>query len=122
MIGNHPNKVTIPQTKGLGQQYTQDFKDSAVQLALNGDKSVLQISEDLGVNPKSLYNWIRIYKQKNNIPIAPRGYATSISKKQNLTKQTMEDELNKLEKENRLLKQEREILKKAAAYFKKETL
>ena len=48
MRGNHPNEVTIPQTKGRGQ-YTQDFRDLAVQLALNGDKSVLQISEDLGV-------------------------------------------------------------------------
>ena len=121
MRGNHPNEVTIPQTKGRGQ-YTQDFRDSAVQLALNGEKTVLQISEDLGVNSKTLYNWIRIYKQKNNIPIAPRGYATSISKKQNLAKETIEDELNMLRKENRILKQEREILKKAAAYFAKETL
>lgn len=63
-----------------------------------------------------------VYKQKNNIPIAPRGYATSISKQQNLTKETKEDELNRLRKENRLLKQEREILKKVAAYFAKETL
>ncbi len=39
-----------------GNQYTQDFKNSAVHLALNGDKSVLQISEDLGVNSKTLYN------------------------------------------------------------------
>ena len=39
-----------------GNQYTKEFKDSTVQLALNSEKSVLKIGEDLDVNPKTIYN------------------------------------------------------------------
>ena len=48
-------------------KYTQEFKDSTVQLALNSEASVLKIGADLDVNPKTIYNWIKIYKNKNNI-------------------------------------------------------
>ena len=48
-------------------KYTQEFKDSTVQLALNSEASVLKIGADLDVNPKTIYNWIKIYKHKNNI-------------------------------------------------------
>ena len=45
-------------------KYTQEFKDSTVQLALNSEASVLKIGADLDVNPKTIYNWIKIYKHK----------------------------------------------------------
>ena len=48
-------------------KYTQEFKDSTVQLALNSEASVLEIGADLDVNPKTINNWIKIYKRKNNI-------------------------------------------------------
>ena len=35
-------------------KYTQEFRDGAVQLVLNSDQSVLQISKDLDVNPKTV--------------------------------------------------------------------
>ena len=38
-----------------------------MQLALNSEASVLKIGADLDVNPKTIYNWIKIYKHKNNI-------------------------------------------------------
>ena len=44
-------------------RYTKEFKDSAIQLVINGNKSALQVSKDLDVNSKTLYNWIRIYKK-----------------------------------------------------------
>lgn len=98
-------------------KYTQEFRDSTVQLVLNSDQSVLQISKDLDVNPKTVYNWVRQYKIKHNIPIDPPG--KSNIKSINL-KESIDEELKRLRKENRILKQEREILKKAAAYFAKE--
>lgn len=94
-------------------KYTKEFKDSSVQLALNSDKSTAKIAVDLDVNEKTLYNWVRQYKQANNIEITTLG---------NTTKESFEDEARRLRKENKTLKQERDILKKAAAYFAKETL
>jgi transposase len=40
-------------------QYTREFRDSTIQLALNSEKSILQIAKDLDVNPKTIYNWVR---------------------------------------------------------------
>jgi len=98
-------------------RYTKEFKDSAIQLVINGSKSALQVSKDLDVNSKTLYNWIRIYKKANNIKIDSRRTV-----QQSTSKETIEDENKRLKIENKLLKQEKEILKKAAAYFAKETL
>ena len=94
-------------------KYTKEFKDSCVQLAINSDKSTAKIAVDLDVNEKTLYNWVRQYKQANNIEIATPG---------NTTKESFEDEARRLGKENKILKQERDTLKKAAAYFAKGTL
>jgi transposase len=99
------------------RKFTQEFKDSTVQLVLNSEASVLKIGADLDVNPKTIYNWIREYKQLNNIPTDSRRKVQSPS-----IKESSDDELKRLRSENKLLKQERDILKKATAYFAKETL
>ena len=98
-------------------RYTKEFKDSAIQLVINGNKSALQVSKDLDVNSKTLYNWIRIYKKTNNIKIDSRRTV-----QQSTSKETIENENRRLKMENKLFKQEKEILKKAAVYFAKETL
>jgi len=98
-------------------KYSQEFKDSTVQLALNSETSVLKIGADLDVNPKTIYNWIKIYKQKNNIYTDDR-FKTPRSP----IKNSESEELKRLRAENKLLRQERDILKKATAYFAKETL
>lgn len=94
-------------------KYTKEFRDSSIQLAINSDKSTAKIAIELDVNEKTLYNWIREYRKANNIA------RSSLVK---TTKESFEDEVKRLRKENKVLKQERDILKKAAAYFAKETL
>lgn len=99
-------------------KYNEEFRSSTVQLILNNNKSVKEISKDLDIHEKTLYSWIRAYKLKNNIPVESRAtYGTTPS-----TSESMQEELKRLRSENKVLKQEREILKKAAAYFAKETL
>lgn len=98
-------------------KYSREFRDSTVQLVVNGAKSALQVARELDINSKTLYNWIRLYKDANNIKIDSR---RTVQK--SISKETADDENRRLRAENKLLKQERDILKKAAAYFAKETL
>jgi len=98
-------------------KYTREFRDSAIQLVLNSDEEIKDLAEDLGVNPKTLYNWVYNYKRDNNL----QTYHSSKSNK-STSKESLEEENRRLRKEVRLVKQERDILKKATAYFAKETL
>jgi len=102
-------------------KYTREFRDSSVQLVINSNESTAKIAKDLDVNEKTLYNWVREYKKEHNIPIIPRGYSTT-KPGNNSIRETAEEEAKRLRAENKLLKQERDILKKAAAYFAKEVL
>lgn len=89
-------------------------------MILNSDDSVLKVAKDLGINSKTIYNWIREYKKLNNIKGDYRDGSSNFKK--SVTKETLEEENRRLKAENRQLKQEREILKKATAYFAKETV
>jgi len=97
-------------------RHTKEFKESAIQLVLNSKEEIKIIAQDLGMNAKTLYNWVYNYKRDNNLSTYNR-----TSSKTNI-KESAEEELRRLRKENRILKQERDILKKATAYFAKETL
>ena len=99
-----------------GKKYTQEFKDSAIQLALTSGESIRKIAKDLEIHEKTLYGWLSNYRKKHNLEIL-----RPTSKKSGSI-ESIEEELKKLRKENALLKKEKEILKKAAAYFAKETM
>ena len=92
------------------KRYTKEFKDSTVQLALNGNKPIIKVGEDLGVNPKTIHNWIREYKLKNNIKTDNRR-----NKQKTTIKETEHEENIRLRAENKILREERDILKKATA-------
>ncbi len=95
-------------------KYTKEFKDSTIQLILNNNESVSKIAADLDIHVKTLYNWMSSYKKEHKIPM--RAVNTSSST------ETLDEENKRLRREVKLLKQERDILKKATAYFAKEVL
>lgn len=100
---------------GRGTSYTQEFKNSAIQLALNSEKSAHAISKDLGVSDKTLYQWLKKYRQEHNLEqptVRPSKSST----------ESLEEENRRLRKELASVKKDKEILKKAAAYFAKEAL
>ena len=101
---------------GYGKRYTQEFKDSAIQLALNSEKSAMQIADELEMSNKTLYAWLREYRKKHNLE------NTTAKKSKSTSTESLEEENRRLRKELLNLKKEREILKKAAAYFAKETM
>ena len=89
--------------------YTSEFKESAVKLAIESDKPVSVTAEELGVNKNTLHTWISKYR------------GPQIQKAGQVADEHLYDELKRLRKENKRLTEERDILKKAAAYFAKES-
>jgi len=100
-----------------GHRYTKEFKASTIQLALNSEKSTLQIAKELGVSDKTLYAWLREHREKNNLTSHTSGNIPKSPSKESLA-----EENRRLRKEIASVKKDCEILKKAAAYFAKETL
>ena len=91
-------------------RYTTEFRQSAVKLAVESDQPISQIAKELGVNENTLHTWISKYHRPVKADVAAAGT------------EPMHDELKRLRKENKRLREEREILKKAAAYFARESL
>ena len=91
------------------QRYSADFKTEAVRLVLDEGRIALQVAEDLGVPRTRLYAWVK--QAKIDRGKGPKGALTTAEKK----------ELAELRRENHQLRMEREILKKAAAFFAKES-
>lgn len=97
-------EVHMPNTK---PPYPPEFRAESVRLYRESGKSMSTIAQDLGVSVDSLRAWIRRDE-------------TDSGKRADLTTSERE-EIRQLRRENRILREEREILKKAAAYFAKET-
>ena len=95
----------MPRTR---PPYPLEFRAEAVRLIRSSGKPLSQISKDLGVSEQSLRVWI---KQAD----LDEGHRND-----GLTTGELE-ELRRLRRENRVLREEREILKKATAFFAKET-
>ena len=91
------------------RQFTDEFKAGAARLVIDEGKSLSKVSEDLDLTPSSLGKWVEQAR-------ADQGK----SKRGSLTTEEKE-ELARLRKENRVLRIEREILRKAAAFFAKES-
>ena len=88
------------------KKYTKEFKEEAVKLVTEQGYQIAEAARNLGVNAGTLGRW------KREIEDDVEGAGSQ---------KTMQSELSRLHKENKRLKQEREILKKAAAFFAKES-
>ena len=90
------------------KKYTKEFKDEAVKLITDQGYSFADAGRNLGLNPNLISRWKRDLEGGN----------TEMSPAQMVT---MKSELRELRRENKRLKMEREILKKAAAFFAKKS-
>jgi transposase len=87
--------------------YPPEFKAEAVRLYKESGRSLQEIATDLGVSSNSLRDWVNRSKVGRNERVG--------------LSQDEREELKRLRHENRILREEREILKKAAAFFAQET-
>jgi transposase len=88
-------------------KYSAEFRADAVELVRSSGRPIAQVARELGVNHETLRHWVRQAERAEQPEAA--GEAAK------------DAELARLRQENAELKLEREILRKAAAYFAKET-
>ena len=91
------------------RSFTDEFKAKTVQLVKSSGKSVTLVATELGLTVSSLRNWV----MQADVD-AGKGKAGALSSDEKI-------ELSQLRRDVRVLKEEREILKKAAAFFAKES-
>jgi len=88
----------------MSPRYTEDFKKEAVKQVTENGYDIKDTAKRLGIHPESLRNWIKKYKSPEAIEKSKVTDASSA-------------EIKRLQKELKRVTEERDILKKAAAYF-----
>ena len=89
--------------------FSAEFKAETVRLCKVGDRSIGQVAKDLGLTETAVREWVK--RADVEAGKGPPGELTSAER----------EELTRLRRENKRLQMERDILKKAAAFFAKES-
>ncbi len=95
--------------KRIKQEYTTEFRERAIKMVISSAKSTAEIAKGLGLKGSTLYSWMDKAKSAK-------------FEDDGKSKEQLFDELNRLKKELAEVKEQRDILKKATAYFAKESL
>ena len=91
----------------MSRKYTEEFKREAVQLITESGYTQAEVSRNLGISDSNIHRWV-----SEHLSVKPKKGGEDICE---------QAELKRLRKENAQLKMEREILKKAAAFFANES-
>jgi transposase len=98
---------------GFDRKYTAEFRDSAVKQVMEGGRGMAVVARSLEMSNKTLANWVYLAR-RGQAPGKPRKALQPVTE--------LEAELSRLRQENSRLRVEKEILKKAAAYFARELM
>ncbi len=96
------------------RQFSQEFKLEAMRLVQESGKPQAQIARELGIRPDMLRTWKRQAEGR-------AGFAAGAPLSSNAPHPSRDEELQRLQRENERLRQERDFLKKTAAYFATES-
>jgi transposase len=89
------------------RHFTQEYKDQAVSLVLNSGRTIAEVAKSIGVHEMTLGKWVKIARNFGQVP------------DKNLS-EPERAELERLRKENAILRMERDFAKKVATWFAKE--
>ena len=92
----------------MSKVYDPAYKLEICQTVENGTATVVEISRETGISENTLYGWVKRYRSNREKPFVGSGHILPEN-----------EEMVRLRKENKNLREENEILKKAAAYFAK---
>jgi transposase len=96
------------ETEKERKRYDRQFKIDAVSLVINGGRTVAEVARDLGINANVLHRWKRELSREQSEAFPGKGRLGP-----------QEEELRRLRRELEQVKEDREILKKALAFFSK---
>lgn len=95
---------------GRPSKYPMEFRREAVELVRSSDRTIAEVARSLGISDGTLGNWVKADRERRERDADP-----------NALSETERDELARLRREAAQLRIDNEILRKAAAYFAKET-
>ena len=90
------------------RKYSREYKLEAVQLVKQSDESMSQVAHNLGINTNMLARWVKEFSEPAMQAFPGQG-------------SPRDEEVTRLKRELQQVKQERDFLKEAAAYFAKES-
>ena len=99
----------VPMAKRKRRAFTREFKTETVRLVLEGGRSIAEVAREMDLTESALRLWV--HQAKVDRGQGKPGELTTAER----------EELQRLRRENKDLRIEREILKKAAAFFAKES-
>ncbi len=94
---------------GMPRPYPKEFKQGAIDLARRGDRPIREVAQELGIAESCLRRWLK----QAQLDRRERDDGLTTAER---------EELRQLRRENARLKQEKEILRKAAAFFAREEI
>jgi transposase len=90
------------------KRHDESFKREAVRLVLEEGRTPASVERDLGIRGSLLYKWVRLFEKNPQQPFPGKGHLSA-----------QDEEFRRLRRENEILREERDILKKAVAIFSK---
>jgi transposase len=90
----------------IQRTFTKEFKVEAVQLAQTSKKPLAQIARDVGIADSTLHHWCKLFSEHGEQAFPGSGHLMP-----------QEEEIRRLKRELEVVKQERDILKKALGIF-----
>jgi transposase len=91
------------------KKYSKEFKINAVRMVSEEGRVAAEVARDLDISSNMLYSWKQKYLEEKEDSFQGNGNQSS-----------KDEQIRKLEKENKRLKEERDILKKATQFFARE--